>query len=907
MSNFEKYKHMKIEGVQDELRMLVADDNKGTKKIVWHGPDKLKGDVINGAEGEKVETSCNVEYNPNYIHYTFEIFNKDNQSLDKKSFNLSEFKDNTIIKSSKELYSTSPEATAAQKSTYNYNPTVPLALEANKSSIDPEIFSNTFPINTVYYSGSKFIEIPEKVYGKTITGKSDSIRTNGDIKVNVNKLNYEFKINAPTFTEQDKIVLTGTEALNKGTEIDWYNEFYQTDITPQNESYYFYPENALINDIEKESEYPTIFTKTNPINVVYYSGCTFNTGDRFATEPTLETEKIENASLFWKNPDYKGYTHNTTPKTDISTKDKAFPFIVNYSPESIHSYDSRMTGAEYSWGQGFSCWELHGPNKESDSNGHLILTDKGTHYEGLCAQIQFGDLNNETQYMEYVEKNYESLFKYNNNSNYFDFPTYPWHFHYQTTFELPGNNTVQIYVEDRDATANKKVFGASWTYICTHPYQTFHRGYKTNIKFGTQDNMVLLKYKTEEGYRFTGCWAAKPGGIYNMYYVYPKNNQTRSEWWTNYVEVALYPTYIPDPKTIGNEKAAQLGLKLMKDLCGHAIIQNVYSNGTLTYTIKLPWEIAKKVWDFKSFAQNIKNSNNSLVDDWYDRLETNTSIFNYDYYANATNSATKARLSSPGVTIGNNYFVKTSFEKDQFNLTTPPDWYSSSTTLDNTHWFGWTETDNIDSFYKMLSYIFKPVTLYHECNPVPVDLYTNLKGTSVDKILETDYIDMSGRGFFYCEEINSSYAISDIEKLGQVFLSTIVYGNKQVEEIIHQSPENYYCKFLNNKYQIDSTKIANNTPFGDEVLIFDQELKYEDNNKIFSHAGCVHKILDSNFKFLNPNNATSYELSAGKTVCENKGFAYYGEVNTSQNKLVYKKILNSDTNYSNYKWKYIIV
>lgn len=78
MSDFEKYKHMKIEGVQDELRMLVADDNKGTKKIVWHGPNKLKGAIINGAEGEKVETSCDVEYNPNYIHYNFEIFNKDN-------------------------------------------------------------------------------------------------------------------------------------------------------------------------------------------------------------------------------------------------------------------------------------------------------------------------------------------------------------------------------------------------------------------------------------------------------------------------------------------------------------------------------------------------------------------------------------------------------------------------------------------------------------------------------------------------------------------------------------------------------------------------------------------------------------------------------------------------------------
>ena len=46
MSDFEKYKHMKIEGVQDELRMLVADDNKGIKKIIWHGPETVKRDAI---------------------------------------------------------------------------------------------------------------------------------------------------------------------------------------------------------------------------------------------------------------------------------------------------------------------------------------------------------------------------------------------------------------------------------------------------------------------------------------------------------------------------------------------------------------------------------------------------------------------------------------------------------------------------------------------------------------------------------------------------------------------------------------------------------------------------------------------------------------------------------------------
>lgn len=603
MSDFEKYKHMKIEGVQDELRMLVADDNKGTKKIVWHGPNKLKGAIINGAEGEKVETSCDVEYNPNYIHYNFEIFNKDNQSLDKKSFNLSQFKDNTVIKSSKELYSTSQEATTAQKSTYNYIPIVPLVLEVNKLSIDPTVFSNSYPINTVYYSGSKFIEIPKKIYGATvmnesggliingimtpadngdtcmtaiasnnalyatcssdqpaiiefdpqivytkktsyakdsnvlqsykttsgstvnlyeaneasyfknysvngtwhntgtyvkdiwagieIKGKSDAnwqgmnlmsavgvnfgfeitgntqiptvgtvgqacnhltgsslftlttnsssdkytltyntdkgtlpdgnvfalirikssanplfkklyqmrasngsygaeicnngwhfhlgdfglfgnggicfptygktcysnylpewnggavkpgkvtsacfvwpedattfadvqnfipevdtwyelyidpncpktnnyyelklvrcrkaseehrrkwlandnaVVTNGDIKVNNNKLNYEFKINAPGFTDQNIITLTGPEAISQGTQIDWISEYYQTNIIPQDSSYYFYPTQELINIIDSAAENPEVFTESNPINVVYYSGCTF--------------------------------------------------------------------------------------------------------------------------------------------------------------------------------------------------------------------------------------------------------------------------------------------------------------------------------------------------------------------------------------------------------------------------------------------------------------------------------------------------------------------------------------------------------------------------------------------------------------------------------------------------------
>lgn len=46
MSEFEKYKHMKIEGESNNLRMLVADDGKGNKNILWHGPEKLYGDTL---------------------------------------------------------------------------------------------------------------------------------------------------------------------------------------------------------------------------------------------------------------------------------------------------------------------------------------------------------------------------------------------------------------------------------------------------------------------------------------------------------------------------------------------------------------------------------------------------------------------------------------------------------------------------------------------------------------------------------------------------------------------------------------------------------------------------------------------------------------------------------------------
>lgn len=148
----EQYKHLKYNN--QEIRMLVADNS-----ILWHGPDRLDGNISN------VDNSyCNVKYSLQGINYNFFIKNGQDEIIAEVDQTLSQLSNKVNINTNTESYS------VQNTNTLNYTPSKPLALADDVESLTPRIFSES--INLPTYSGHSFLEIPPKVYGETIVGQT---------------------------------------------------------------------------------------------------------------------------------------------------------------------------------------------------------------------------------------------------------------------------------------------------------------------------------------------------------------------------------------------------------------------------------------------------------------------------------------------------------------------------------------------------------------------------------------------------------------------------------------------------------------------------------------------------------------------------------------------------------------
>lgn len=104
-------------------------------------------------------------------------------------------------------------------------------------------------------------------------------KTYGDVKYSTDKIDYEFKVNAPGFTNNDTVKISLNTANNLGTTIKTTKESYSTPLTistqQKNYKYEFKPTKSCVLDLDVNSDNPRTFDNNNPINVVYYSGCTF--------------------------------------------------------------------------------------------------------------------------------------------------------------------------------------------------------------------------------------------------------------------------------------------------------------------------------------------------------------------------------------------------------------------------------------------------------------------------------------------------------------------------------------------------------------------------------------------------------------------------------------------------------
>lgn len=233
MSDFEKYKHMKIEGVDKELRMLVANDNKGNKEVVWHGPDKIYGDTVQG-----IRSNADVNYSPDSITYKFQIYDQEGEVMDSKEMTLPEAVLKGIsIDSSEESYISSEDT-----SNYFY-PDFSCILSSEEQSEAPIIFDSTNPINTVYYSGNSFkeykLQMPDYVLassGISIIGLTSSTLTNERYGQGVVSEGYPF-----------------AQMTNKPPLINWaptavyeYKKYFNTSAMGSDvEKYYSYEEGGL--------------------------------------------------------------------------------------------------------------------------------------------------------------------------------------------------------------------------------------------------------------------------------------------------------------------------------------------------------------------------------------------------------------------------------------------------------------------------------------------------------------------------------------------------------------------------------------------------------------------------------------------------------------------------------------
>lgn len=256
----------------------------------------------------------------------------------------------------------------------------------------------------------------DKVYGATLVSPAGNgvVHTYGDVNYTPDKIDYTFQVDAPGFTSKNKVTMTLNQANNMDTDIKTNISSYATDLVASSSQrsfgYYFEPTEKCVLEIEKDLP-QTVFSKTNPINTVYYSGAKFITSplkppheyNIYNTLNTLSTESQQvQANIYWTDSmsDYKDEY-----MLDSYNGIKRYPLYVKYSPQEFY-IDGDSTNDNYT--DTYSCWYLHSgmhtypePEKQKYTEDELAATQEVYHIQdGEKIPVVSNILGNDIYYLE---------------------------------------------------------------------------------------------------------------------------------------------------------------------------------------------------------------------------------------------------------------------------------------------------------------------------------------------------------------------------------------------------------------------------------------------------------------------------------------------------------------------------
>lgn len=238
---------------------------------------------------------------------------------------------------------------------------------------------------------------------KWLNTEETVIQTNGNVRVENNEIKCDFKITLEDTNQTESITLTLPEAASLNTDIKVFEEYYHN-TKNENESFKYYPYNKkYILKIDSNNSSPEIFDSGNPIDKVYYSGCTFKVYNDIIKMPNYYSG-INSLNII-------GLTY-TDSDINVQSKSLGQGVVAEGDGNNFVKYPSDNTALPIiNWNpQSFYRWQTTEPSSgeyivKSGSNGTKIYYIKDPNLS-----IKNGDLNStycQSQCFEFAGPNAE--------------------------------------------------------------------------------------------------------------------------------------------------------------------------------------------------------------------------------------------------------------------------------------------------------------------------------------------------------------------------------------------------------------------------------------------------------------------------------------------------------------------